>query len=298
MSKTTATICGLVAIVLWAMTLGLTRLLTEPLGSMTTVAGIYTTAGLLGCLWFYRTREARRMFARLPRLYLLGCGSMFTVYSICLYQAIGMASGRQQVLEVGVINYLWPGLTLVLSIPLLGKRPRFWFPLGALTAFAGVILAMVPNGDWDPAAFTENLRGNILPYALAFGAAFLWALYSNLVRRWAGPSPGAGIPVFFLATGLVMWVARMTVGEASQWSVKAVVIMTFMAIGPALLAYVFWDIAMRQGSMTLVASAAYLTPVLSALVSCLVLSVAPPVTLWIGCGLVVAGAVGCKLCLR
>jgi len=298
MGKTAATICGFVAIVLWAATMGVSRLLAESLGKITTPAAVYTIGGVLGCLWFYRKRSARAQLAGMSLKYLLGGGVLFTVYSVCLYLAIGMAATRQQVFEVTVLNYLWPGLTLVLSIPLLGKRPRPLFPVGVLLAFTGVALAVLPEGGWDAAAFAANLRRSAAIYALAFGAAFLWAAYSNLIRLWAGPRPGGGIPLFILATGLIMWVVRTQVDESSRWSLQTLAITAFMGIGPALLAYVFWDIAMRRGHLTFAASCAYLTPVLSTVVSCLVLGLVPPLALWIGCGLVVAGAVLCKLCLR
>ena len=68
-----------------------------------------------------------------------------------------------------------------------------------------------------------------------------------------------------------------------------------MALLPALLAYGFWDSAMRRGNLVLVASVAYLAPVLSTTITSLYLHVTPGRNLWIACGLVVAGAVVCKL---
>jgi hypothetical protein len=60
----------------------------------------------------------------LPLSYLVGCGLLFVTYTVLLFLAIGLARGRQQVLEVGLLNYLWPALTILLSVVLLNKRAR------------------------------------------------------------------------------------------------------------------------------------------------------------------------------
>ena len=55
---------------------------------------------------------------------------------------------------------------------------------------------------------------------------------------------------------------------------------------------------MRNGDLVLVASSSYFTPLLSTIVSSIYLGVAPGAKLWVGCGLVIAGAVLCKLALK
>ena len=57
-----------------------------------------------------------------------------------------------------------------------------------------------------------------------------------------------------------------------------------------LLAYSLWDNAMRQGNTIFLAASSYMTPLLSTIVSCIYLSVAPTPALWIGCGLLIAGS--------
>jgi drug/metabolite transporter (DMT)-like permease len=53
---------------------------------------------------------------------------------------------------------------------------------------------------------------------------------------------------------------------------------------------VFWDIAMREGDLVLVASCSYLTPFFSTVVSCIYLRVWPGPSLWLGCLLIIAGS--------
>ena len=51
-------------------------------------------------------------FRGLPPRYLWGCGALFVAYASCYCLALGLATDRAQVLGVGLVNYLWPSLTL------------------------------------------------------------------------------------------------------------------------------------------------------------------------------------------
>jgi drug/metabolite transporter (DMT)-like permease len=119
-----------------------------------------------------------------------------------------------------------------------------------------------------------------------------------LSNRWAATAETGAVPVFLLSTGLVVLALRFPLGERSVWSARALAETLYMAVGPSLLAYAFWDRAMRRGHLVLVASLSYLTPVLSTAASCLYLAVEPRRTLWIACGLVVGGALLSKISIR
>ena len=125
-------------------------------------------------------------------------------YALCLYLALGLADGGQQAIEVGTINYLWPAATVVLSIPILGKRARWTLVPGTLAVLAGIALATLPLDRWSARAVADTLRGAWLPYLLALVAALDWALYSNLSRRWAGGGGAGAVPLFMIVTAAVM----------------------------------------------------------------------------------------------
>ena len=288
------TLLGFLAILFWSTTVALSRSLTEQLGAITAAAAIYGLAGALGLVYLVLTGRRLRSALDLPTPYLLGCGGLFVVYALGLYLAIGLASSRQEVLGVGVVNYLWPGLTLLFSIPILKKKARIFLLPGILIAFAGVLLASLQERSISWPSFVGDLRAGYLPYVLALVAAVSWGLYSNLSRRWGGDTGRSGVPFFLLATGLLLGILRWLFPEESHWDVRTALEVVYMALVPSLLAYMFWDSAMRKGNMVLVASFSYLTPLLSTAVSSLYLRVVPGPTLWIACLLVVGGAVICK----
>ena len=291
--KRLSTAMGIVAILFWSGTVALARSLSESVGAVTAVALAYGIGGVLGCAYLVVTGRLGGAL-RLPRAYLVGCGSLFVVYIVSIYLAVGLAAGRQQAIEVGIINYLWPALTLVFGIPILHTKVRAAFVPGVVLALAGAALAPIGLGEYSFDALTANLRLHPAPYLLALVAAVTWALYSNLSRRWAGDAQGQGVPLFVLATGLVLLGVRWLRPEESHWTGRAAWELAFVAVFPTLLAYALWDLAVRRGNLPLVASLSYLTPILSTAISAAYLGVAVGWNLWAACGLVVAGAFLCK----
>lgn len=292
-----ATAIGMTAIPLWGCTFWLTRSLSEWLRPMTTGAAVFGLAGTLGCLILLARREKRRQLRGLTARYLLGCGGLFVAYTVCIYAAIGLAAGRQQVLEVSVINYLWPGLTVVFSIPILHSRPRAILPLGLLLAGAGVVLAGCSRGaNWE--AFQAGLRENALPYALALACATTWAMYSLLARRWVSPGGGGAVPIFLLVSAAATAALAVWFGEKPQWRNDLVWPLLGAGLGPGLAGYLAWEYGMRHGNVTALACAAFATPVFAAVITSIMLAVSPGPALWAGFGFVTVGAIVCKLGVR
>ena len=95
------------------------RLLQE--GPLTAGAAVYLLGGSLSVVRLFSTSRRSR-FTGQHRLYLLGCGALFVFYTVAVYLAVGLCRDREQLLEIALVNYLWPALTMVLSIPILRKN--------------------------------------------------------------------------------------------------------------------------------------------------------------------------------
>jgi drug/metabolite transporter (DMT)-like permease len=294
------TAMGLVAILLWSTTIAVSRHLAEEIGALAAGACMWLAGGALGCLYAGLIQRRLGRIFRLPPAYLLVCGGCFVAYMVCLYLAIGLADSRQQTVEVGILNYLWPSLTLVLAVPILKVKVRRAFWPGVALALAGAALAPLRLEEYSAAQLMDHLRMNPAPYALATAAAVLWALYSVLARRLAGEAEAGAVPLFAAASGAVLGVMALVWPEAKEarWSPQAVGELAFMAVLTVLVAYSFWDAAMRRGNATLVASASYAIPLVSTGITCLYLSVSPGPTLWTACAAVIAGAVLCHRSVR
>jgi len=289
---------GVGAILIWSFNIGVSRSLAESVGAMTSGALMFLLGGAIGCLHAAVVERRLRAMLRLPAKYLLGCGAIFAAYVLCLFLAVGLSATRQQTIEVAILNYLWPSLTLVLAIPLLGAQVGRAFPVGVAMALVGAALAPIHLDEWSSHALLDSLRAHPWPYVLAACAAVLWSLYSNLSRKWAGSAEGGAVALFSVASGLLLLAVRGWAPEPVSWTPRAVGELLFMALLPSLIAYSMWDRAVRRGNVTLVAALSYAIPVLSTLVSSLYLHVAVAWNVWAGATLVVVGAVVCQRSLR
>jgi drug/metabolite transporter (DMT)-like permease len=101
----------------------------------------------------------------------LGMLNPFLYYSVLL-----KAYDLLQAQEAGTLNYIWPLVLVILSIPMLRQKISFVSIIAIMISFLGIVVisthpesAPHPSGGYDPQRVTGVL--------LAVGSAFLWALY-------------------------------------------------------------------------------------------------------------------------
>lgn len=285
-----ATAGGVGAILLWSTTVAFARSLAEQVGPVSGAAGVYCVGGIAGLVLLLGDSQRRQRILRQPARYLVGCGSLFVGYMLMLFLAVGWADGRQQVLEVGMLNYLWPTLTLVLSLVLLGKKANWILLPGTLLALGGVFMVVTHGASISWHSFCRNFASNSGAYWLALTAAVFWAMYSNLTRRWAGGQDEGAVLLFLPITAIVLLIISCFLDEPREWSRRSLAEALFLGVA-TYAAYMLWDNAMRKGNIVMVAAASYLTPLFSTIVSCIYLAVVPGTRLWVGCGVLVLGSI-------
>ncbi|MFJ5441245.1 aromatic amino acid DMT transporter YddG [Pectobacterium sp. CHL-2024] len=291
MTSQRATLTGLLAIVLWSTSVGLIRSLTEALGPIGGAAMIYSTSTL--CLLAFYGFPRIKM---LPRVYLFAGGAMFVCYEIFLSLSIGLADSRMQAIEIGMINYLWPSLTVFFSLFINQQKSRFLLWPGLALSLGGIVWIMKGESDWTPELLWNNILANPLAYSLAFSAALTWALYCNITRRYGQGK--SGVSLFFFVASLLLWVQYAVSTEgAISLTLPSSLQLLFMGTSTAL-AYSVWNIGIQHGNLTLLATASYFTPVLSTLLAALWLNITPDISFWQGVVMVTAGSLLCWYATR
>ena len=283
------TISGFAAIILWSTTVALARSTSEQLGPLTAAAGVYSVSGAIALAQLLRSSERRSQIKHIPLKHVIGCGVPFLSYMIALFLAIGLATDHQQVLEVGLLNYLWPTLTILLSLVILKRRANVWLIPGTLLALVGIFLVLTQGTYVSWQSTLGNLSANPVAYAVGLIAAVSWAIYSNLTRRWAEDKRQGMVDLFLPITAIVLTVIALLSRSWHAWSVRSLLEVVFLGI-VTYVAYWSWDNSMRRGNFVLVTAASYLTPFFSTVLASAYLHVAPTVNLWIGCGALIAGS--------
>jgi drug/metabolite transporter (DMT)-like permease len=255
---------------------------------------MFLLGGVLSLAYQWRKERGLGFLKRSSRKYLLGCGVIFVANVVSLELAIGLATSRTQTIVAGLINYLWPAFSLVLAPVFLKKKVRpLFLVVGLALALGGMYLASTQGQVLNPGEVLSQ-PGTLVVYSLALLAAVTWGLYSNLSKKWASDQDSGSVPLFLLASGLLMGLFRLFIPEVSAPGPAAPFEMAYMVIFPTILAYIFWDAAMRKGQMILVVSLSYFIPLFSTVISSLGLGVAPGPELWAAAGMIIAGALVCK----
>jgi drug/metabolite transporter (DMT)-like permease len=285
-----ATLGGMFAILLWSTSVALGRSVAGQMGPLTAAAAVYTFGGLLGLAWeVARRRQPVSIMLRLPAGYLVGCGGLFVFYTAAFFIALGLAQDDRQSIALGLVNYLWPALCILLSLPILKARASWLLVPGTLVALAGVALVLSHGQSMPLGAIPKALAQNPVAFGFALGAAIAWALYSNLARRLAGAHASGAVPLFVLASGLVLLAIRCLRPETGSFHPRVLVEAGLMGLTVPI-SYACWDRAMRLGDMRLVTACSYLTPLLSTLFAAAYLRVTPTPGLWLGCAALVTGS--------
>ncbi|WP_318013865.1 MULTISPECIES: aromatic amino acid DMT transporter YddG [Flavobacterium] len=140
----------------------------------------------------------------------------------------------------------------------------------------------------------DNVKANPLSYGLAFLGALLWAGYCVATIRI---SKGVnGITLFFMMVAVVLWIKYLLIHEdfPMHFSIMAIIYLILAACAMGF-GYAAWNIGIMYGNVTALAGASYFTPILSSLLSSVLLSTSLGLSFWQGSIMVCAGSILCWL---
>ncbi|CAH0530247.1 aromatic amino acid DMT transporter YddG [Vibrio hippocampi] len=286
-----ATLLGIAAILLWSCLIALTRNIAELFGPIGGAAMLYSVSAI-----------ALVMVMGLPNWeqfstkYLLIGGALFVCYEIFLSLALGMANDRHQAMEMAVINYLWPALTVLLTVMTSRQKVSLWVYPSVLLAFIGVCWCISGDQALSVSVLKQNIATNPATYLMAFSAAFIWAFYCHAT---ANLSEGKNaIVLFFIATAITLWIQYFLSNESGMTFSLSSVSMLLLAGVVMGAGYACWNYAILKGDMVLLATFSYFTPVISTLFSSLFLAVALTDSFWKGVAMVTVGSLICYWATR
>ena len=121
------TLAGLVLCAIWSCTVLAMNQLATTFNALW-AAGL----GLAGCILVgiaWMRGDLSRLALHSPRCH-ISCG-MFWLLNLALgWLAFAAVHNSGELLVAGLLNYLWPSLTLILAIPMLNKKATWWLVPG------------------------------------------------------------------------------------------------------------------------------------------------------------------------
>ncbi|MFX7632164.1 aromatic amino acid DMT transporter YddG [Acinetobacter baumannii] len=289
MSKNLATLIGLSAILMWASMVGFVKHITTAIGPDVGITLIYSLSALL-LLIIFRVPN----FKLISKKYLILGAILFIAYELCFSFALAYSKTAQQAIEVSIVNYLWPSLTVLAFVIFRELKFNVFIILGLLISISGIIFIQTGNGDFSLGRVVDNFHSNPLSYILAFIGAIIWAFYCVLTKKMSkGQNP---ISIFFLGVALTLWLKLLFSGQVSLPSLDLNTILSLIVASAAIgLGYAAWNIGIIHGNITMLVVASYFTPIISSLLAMLVLQTELSISFWQGTAMVTAGSLICWL---
>jgi drug/metabolite transporter (DMT)-like permease len=208
------------------------------------------------------------------------------------WTAVATAKTGGQLLVTGLINYLWPSLTLLLAIPILGKKATWWLAPGLVAVTVGITLGKIATApEVTLSALITDF--NALSYLCAALDALAWALYSNLSRKLSNPAGSSPIALYMTSAGVLILGASFTANPDinPSWG-SWILLLAWSSV--AALSYLFWDIGMRRGNVITISATSMLIPLLSTIIIAVFSGYGMSLSIVISGALVVLGSWICK----
>ena len=234
--------------------------------------------------------QIRERWQVLAILGLIGVGA----YNALQYMALRTSTP----LNVTLIASSSPVWAMVVGAVGYKVRPTRLQLIGALLSLAGVALVMSRG---NPAALADIhfVQGDLLMLLAIIG----WSLYSWMLAKPPAHMLGAARPNWNWAQFLVAQaifgvsgaVATAVVGDMiapsapTQWSWPLVATILFVAIGPSIIAYRLWGLAVAEAGPAMASIFYNLTPLFAAVLSAAVIGEGPQPFHGVAFGLIVAG---------
>ncbi|MDO9414218.1 MAG: EamA family transporter [Pseudolabrys sp.] len=275
MSVQRATLFGFAAILMWSL-LALLTVASGQVPPFQLAALTFAVGGSIGAVWVWRAK-AWGALRQPPQVWLLGVSGLFGYHAL-YFVALRLAPPA----EAGLLNYFWPLLIVLFSGLLPGEHLRWYSIAGALLGLIGTVILFLGKGIAPALDY-------VVGYSAAFCAAFVWAGYSVLSRRFVGV-PTAAVAGFCLATALLAALCHVTF-ETTVWPQTAGQWLAVggLGIGPVGIAFYVWDIGVKRGDIRLLGVASYAAPILSTFFLVLAGYAEASVTLWFAALLIAGG---------
>lgn len=279
MSKTTATLIGFTAVLMWGL-LAFFSKLAGNIPPLQLTGMSFLIGGMVGVAsWPFRPGAARVLCQHSPVVWFHNVAGLFGSHFLYF-----MAVQNAPVVEVSLIAYLWPLFIVLFASFLPGEKLRAHHVAGVVLGLIGALL-VVSKGHGI--GLSQGLQ---LGHVIALPYAMYWAAYSVSIRRY-GKIPSDIVAGFCLATGLVALLAHGLL-ETTVWPLSGQQALAILGLGllPVGAAFYAWDYGMKHGDPMVLGASSYAAPLLSTIVLLLTGFGAYHWSIAVACLLIMGGA--------
>lgn len=265
---------GAFSVLIWGVALPIVKVVEDQIGLLAFMGFTYMSMFAFGAIHHLLRRNPLPGAAIFRNRYFYARWLFFVLHEGLLAAGVSLV-WKPHMPFVILINYLWPTAIILCSAAIGVVTIRRWwaFLLGSFVVFLSMLYEIVGSSG-----FTSNLfsrRADCLAYFVVFVGAISWGMYSATSRREGTATGGATVlPIFQATLGLALPISLLP-GMATWTHLTRTAGFLLLAYCFLLfLAYIAWDLGMREGNVVVLSLFADLTPWLSLASASLMLHIA------------------------
>lgn len=289
---------GFIAILIWGTSAAFTKRLSSNLGAFTAASLVNIIGGIFAISKQVIFDGGLKKLKEAPKKYWILCGPLFIIYSAACYISMSMVFKQEEVMTLVLIRFLWPLFTLVLTIPILKEKASPWLIASVTLSFIGIVIAKVGNDVTGLSSILQSMLSikNGGAYALGFVVSISWALYTNLTRKFIKDKDVDGVGIYMLISGIALGLIALFVKEPKIFSFEVMGELLYQAVIASFIANILWNMAIKKGNMIIVVLASNFLPIISTVMTALMLGLNITIPVLLGALLVVIGTLWSKRC--
>ena len=254
---------ALITVFLWATMAPAVKLMQDsvPTTEVLFLAGVFSVVFLLGRLIANGKVKEYRTFGARNYKVVLGLGFLgFFVYEFLYYFGIAQLTAS----TACILNYLWPVMLVLFSCLILKEPFTTRKVLAMVASFLGVVVLSAGGNDQYGAHPVLGIVGCIV-------AAVSYGLFSVLNKR-EDLDQDLCMPIYWGVTMVSGLIAGFVEGGWTMPDLKTWLILAWLGVMANAVGYLIWAIALNDSKNSArIANFAFLVPVLSMLLSALIL---------------------------
>ncbi|TDQ37531.1 DMT family transporter [Thiopseudomonas denitrificans] len=220
-----------------------------------------------------------RIRPHLGKIFIMGTLGMAMFQSLMYFAAQYTTAAN-----IGIIQALIPGISLVLALMLLRQRLTPAAIVGAATAFIGVLL-VVSNGQLGQLVQQGLNRGD----ALMVGAVLSYALYSTLLKHWQVAISAMQMMYLQMLAAIIVQLPLFLLQPKTGLNMDNIPLVLYACLAASMIAPLAWMHGVRLMGPSRIAIFFNLMPILSLFIAALTLGEAIELYHWIGTAIILLG---------
>ncbi|MBN2852794.1 MAG: DMT family transporter [Clostridia bacterium] len=251
-----------ILLIFWGTFSSISKLLLNGYDSISLLFFMYLSSAAAITVYMTATRKIKRI-ARMSRREII-LYSLISLFSFLYYLLYFLALKQAPAIEITTINYLFPILIALLSVPINKEKFSFKTAISLFLGFTGVII-IVSGGNLSTISFT-NIKADILIFLGALFWSFLSTFSKRIVKDQENFTFIAIIVQFLTCIVILPFFTKITLPDLTQF-----LGVTWLGVSNLVICFLIWLHLVSTLKTSTVASIAFLTPFVNLIAIVLIL---------------------------